>query len=585
MTSRVQEHRYATTDTRPGATTRPPGELWLNFPDYRLGMIDPTQTAVDLLAIRTYAATSTYALGDYVVSAGQMLRAKTALTPHAFLAADWDIIPTQAFNDNRYTTQAQNDARYYTKAQSDANYYSRLYIDTSYYTRAQSDARYYTQAQSDGRYLQLTGGALSGELTVGGNGIYYTRTGSFNHAMAFGWDGGSPMIWVDNTFIGYLATQAYVTSTEANYLPLAGGTITGSLQVNGNLDTYGTLYNHNGRFITYAPSYAPSITLWKGDTGAMGFYYDGNINFGPADGAGGVSYAGRLMSNGSIEASNRVIGDQGVFASGGQDFGLYQSGIYRVLQFAGGWNWAWNTTNGDLFYGTPSSAAFIIYGNGNATVGGSLQVNANVNCSSTVTAAGTVQGSYVHSSGSMEADGSIAATANVYAVNSEMMMAAGGSGRIMQFAPSWFLDWNSGNGDLVWQRPGGQFWAMRTSDGICMDFGGPCAGVGAYVNFSDERAKTNIYPATHGLREVLRLNPVTFRRVDHERTELGFTAQDVEQVIPEAVRPLGVPLPDGRGELDSESPSLGVSIDPIVAALVNGMKELAQRLTILEANP
>ena len=129
MTSRVQEHHYATTNTRPGATTRPPGELWLNFPDYKLGMIDAAQAAVDLLAVRNYASTSTYALGDYVVHAGDLLRAKTALTPHAFSATDWDALPTKAQNDALYMTQAQTDARYYTKVQSDANYYTKLYID------------------------------------------------------------------------------------------------------------------------------------------------------------------------------------------------------------------------------------------------------------------------------------------------------------------------------------------------------------------------------------------------------------------------------------------------------------------------
>jgi len=228
MTSRIQEQRFSATATKPANGARPTGEIWLNLPDLRIGLIDPAQSAVDLLGVRQYAATSTYALGDYVVHAGDLLRAKTSLTPHAFAVGDWDSLPTQAFNDARYTTQAQNDLRYYTKTQSDANYYNKTFIDTTYYTRIQSDARYYTQAQTDARYLQLTGGALSGELTVGGNGVHYTAAGGSNHAMAFGWDGAEILGWVDGVYIGGLATQTYVNNVAAQYLRLSGGTLTGA---------------------------------------------------------------------------------------------------------------------------------------------------------------------------------------------------------------------------------------------------------------------------------------------------------------------------------------------------------------------
>lgn len=590
MTSRVQEHRYAATATQPGNGTRPPGELWLNFPDYRLGMIDPTQTAVDLLAVRKYAATSTYALGDYVVNAGQLYQAKTALTPHAFAPAEWDILPTQAFNDARYTTQAQNDTRYYTKLQSDANYYSKLYIDGTYYTRTQSDARYYTQTQSDGRFLSINGGTLFGELTVGGLGIHYTRTGGYNHAMAFGWDGGTPMIWVDNTFVGYLATQAYVQSTEANYLLLTGGTITGGLQVNGNETVLGTLQNSNGRLITYAPNYAPTLTLWQGSlNAAMGFWFDGNFNFGGMDGGGNaVSYLGRLMSNGSIEATNRIIGDQGMFANGGQDFGVFQSGQWRIMQYASSWGLWWDTTTGALYYQTPSGFRWSLDGGGNGHFLGSLQVDGNL------TFGGSLNCWDLHAGGTISCDHDINANGDLHANNvrsnnavsangGDIWMGAGGSGRVLQMASGWYWDWVGSNGDLYWNRPGGGFFAIRNSDGIVMDFGGPCAGVGNYINFSDVRAKRDIAPAEQGLTEILKLNPVTFRRLDHDRTEIGFIAQEIEQVLPEAIRPLGVVLPDGTGGLDSEAPTLGFGLDPIVAALVNATKALNARIAALEA--
>jgi hypothetical protein len=87
---------------------------------------------------------------------------------------------TQAEGDALFLTQVEGDARYaligstpdlsnyYTKVQTDARYEP---IDTMY-TKVESDARYQpvgaylTQTTGDARYLQLTGGAVSGALSV-----------------------------------------------------------------------------------------------------------------------------------------------------------------------------------------------------------------------------------------------------------------------------------------------------------------------------------------------------------------------------------------------------------------------------------
>jgi hypothetical protein len=93
---------------------------------------------------------------------------------------------------------------------------------------------------------------------------------------------------------------------------------------------------------------------------------------------------------------------------------------------------------------------------------------------------------------------------------------------------------------------------------------------GAISNVSDERAKTDIRPFPHGLKAVLALNPILHGytkesgipqyRNDHP----GFSAQNVQSVIPEAVEagPTGM---------------LGLSDRGILAALVNAVKELASR--------
>jgi hypothetical protein len=52
---------------------------------------------------------------------------------------------------------------------------------------------------------------------------------------------------------------------------------------------------------------------------------------------------------------------------------------------------------------------------------------------------------------------------------------------------------------------------------------------------SDEKYKYNILPITYGLNTILQLKPVNFQWVEGEENDLGFIAQDVAEIIPEAV--------------------------------------------------
>jgi hypothetical protein len=72
-------------------------------------------------------------------------------------------------------------------------------------------------------------------------------------------------------------------------------------------------------------------------------------------------------------------------------------------------------------------------------------------------------------------------------------------------------------------------------------------GNGAYINSSDRRGKTGIAPSTKGLAEVMQLQPVSFTRIDATtgaQEEIGFVAQDVQPILPEAVWTAGIPLRD-----------------------------------------
>lgn len=86
----------------------------------------------------------------------------------------------------------------------------------------------------------------------------------------------------------------------------------------------------------------------------------------------------------------------------------------------------------------------------------------------------------------------------------------------------------------------------------------------AWTYGSDRRLKEDISYFDTGLDKILVLKPARFNLINGEKNQVGFVAQDVEGVIPEAVT------------LDKDSKMLGLKTDFIVPYLVNSVKELHQ---------
>jgi hypothetical protein len=102
-------------------------------------------------------------------------------------------------------------------------------------------------------------------------------------------------------------------------------------------------------------------------------------------------------------------------------------------------------------------------------------------------------------------------------------------------------------------------------------------GSGNITAVSDERIKRNIRPFSRGLSEIIAINTILHGYTEESGLDqlrddyAGFSAQQVQPLIPEAI---GVNS-DGM---------LSFSDRPIIAALVNAVKELSARLAALESN-
>jgi len=186
---------------------------------------------------------------------------------------------------------------------------------------------------------------------------------------------------------------------------------------------------------------------------------------------------------------------------------------------------------------------------------------------------------------SLDGAGNLVAQTGLWQTLNVFGFAPGGTGRKFFYAPTYYWEWNSTTGMLNWISNGTPMWNMRASDGLTFNSVAAVGGVGAYVNSSDRRGKTGITPTTRGLAEVLQLQPVAFSRADAttgSQEEIGFVAQDVQSIVPEAVRQMGIPLADGSGGLETAEPTLGLTSETITAILVNAVKELTARIAALE---
>lgn len=101
----------------------------------------------------------------------------------------------------------------------------------------------------------------------------------------------------------------------------------------------------------------------------------------------------------------------------------------------------------------------------------------------------------------------------------------------------------------------------------------PSTGTFSSVIFntlSDARYKKDIHPIQNALEIVDQLEGVKFTWIESNQPDLGFIAQQVEKVLPEVVH------------TDEDNGFKGVSYQAIIPVLTQAIKELVERITILE---
>jgi hypothetical protein len=275
----------------------------------------------------------------------------------------------------------------------------------------------------------------------------------------------------------------------------------------------------------------------------------------------GGTIGGNLTVNGAFRSGDMFIKDS--------SFGLNRDGTYNHLHFESSCELMFDR-NGEfrqLYWMVDGVSKLYIDENG-----------------SVVTTNGLLEGSWVRGTASVVVGG-----IDFQLYNS------GPNISILKMRPANGIAFDDSTKDWVFQSNElGNFVTVNGRNGLVAAWRGQVAGAGQYINILGLAEQTNVMPSVHGLETILKINPI--RYMINARMEVGFSAQELLTALPESVReivppdkqnligeniPVNQSIPEPLPR-EPQEPITGMSLDPIVAALVNAVKEMNMRIVSLE---
>jgi hypothetical protein len=345
-----------------------------------------------------------------------------------------------------------------------------------------------------------------------------------------------------------LATTAFVTAAlGSGFLPLTGGTVTGPLTI-GPTANNRSLFDVNGNLRVGGTIAIPS------GAGIQGHVFAGAV----ASQGAGFNIIANAYSNGANWFA-QTTGPAMILAMPG-------GGPFQVLNYP-------STAAGAAF--PAPTVAMSVTSAGVGTFGSDIATGQALGAGATNTltiGAGNVAQSQLNFVGSGYGTMTFANTGGRFVIE---------SGATANTTNQWWKYFQSSSGTRFWQSYAG-------TNLMNLPGSGSLFIAGTLAQGSDGRMKRAITDADDGLEEVLAMTPRRFHRVTRaapaahpgwalpDTEELGFIAQEMAEALPIAVAE-SVNVDDTR--------SLGIMLTPIVAALVNAVKELNARIATLEGNP
>jgi len=299
-----------------------------------------------------------------------------------------------------------------------------------------------------------------------------------------------------------------------------------------------------------------------------------NLGYSIGESLGGTGAARQLSllfpagvtSLGNFQAGAKVSSSGGSGPSMRWDGGS-SNFLHMQAGSTGGWSWQWLTATGQLnWLNSAGSPLLAVSPDGNFSAAGTISTALAINAGTTMSAPQGVlfaNSSYINQYGMTLRSANVSGTAsfNNYA---DMLLAGLAFTAVAYHDPGvtanfrWLIQGTS----LMQLENGGNFTIAGAS-------ATKLSGT-TWANPSGRAIKHDITDYVAGLDALMQVRPRTYRLNDApEQLCVGIVADEIEAAFPQSVR------------YDREGAAL-FTMDPVLWAMVNAIKELAQRLSALE---
>jgi hypothetical protein len=394
MPNQVQTLKSSTPGGRPAG--RLPGELYVNWADKQIGVIDPSNNPMDLVAIRNFSSTANYGTGDHVIYLGILYRALAASNPGPFNPANWASLGGSvtlsatppatpqvgqlwfdSVGGQLYVYYNDGNSSQWVIAVNSGSGITDAPVDSTVYARSNNAWVHITHTAITDWSASLAPYALTTSVPApSGSAPLMNGTANVGTSSAF----------ARGDHVHPTDTSRAAQASLASYLPLTGGTLSG--QLNGTVgnfssNVYGT--NFLGSGAVYPNYNANTTSNLNSSTTSITMVFDGN-NYISAQ--GNVAYivaagnscswngttftANYLQANTQINTPNLFVSGVAYFANGttGNLFYAAATAANRSIQWSSQWVLTWQTSTGLMYYACPAGAMHQWDGSGNYSLGG-----------------------------------------------------------------------------------------------------------------------------------------------------------------------------------------------------------------------
>jgi len=124
-------------------------------------------------------------------------------------------------------------------------------------------------------------------------------------------------------------------------------------------------------------------------------------------------------------------------------------------------------------------------------------------------------------------------------------------------------------------------WQIQGADGAFVTAGNITAFASSFRSVSDQRLKKDVHTISGSMNKILQLRPTEFVWIDNDKQDVGFIAQEVEEIIPEVVEITDGFIDTETGKKSHENTKT-IAYTKLIPYLVDTIQQMDKRIKELE---